>query len=249
MKRQRNEPLREAPSLKRRLARALVAAESAPPHSSPPQLIGLGSVGCIFAPPVPCEGGARIGGEGDVAKLQPLGAALERERAVLDLLERVDPAHAYHFPYRGSCPARQDDADACAAAIREREAEIDEEDGMEAGGTAASGAGGVRSALVVTARGYPLPAALPAPLLFAGLENLRRGLTQMAQLGIRYTDLHRDNVMVGTDGRMRLIDFGDCEIGADPEAARRWHMRILREFVREAFAYEPAAVAWADSLS
>ena len=84
----------------------------------------MGTQGCIDSPPLPCAGGGPDFGATDspfaVSKLQRAGLAAHREREVLERLEAIDPGHAFHMRYLGSCAARPEDARGCWAAQASR---------------------------------------------------------------------------------------------------------------------------------
>jgi hypothetical protein len=89
--------------------------------------------------------------------------------------------------------------------------------------------------LLVTGRGAAGLAALPASALRPALEHLWRGLRRLGENGVVYRDLHAGNVLLGEDGLPRLVDFADCELGADPGRAEERHRAAFARFVEQTF--------------
>ena len=76
------------------------------------------------------------------------------------------------------------------------------------------------------------------------MKQAARGIAAVHEAGLLHRDIKPDNIMVGDDGRVRVMDFGLARVGRAHEPRR------ARPVVRSALAVElTAAVSGEDVLS
>jgi tRNA A-37 threonylcarbamoyl transferase component Bud32 len=90
--------------------------------------------------------------------------------------------------------------------------------------------------------------------LHANIPHLVSSLVEMARAGIAYNDLRAANIIVGSDGRWRFIDFGMARVTSPQSAVASLEdrmddiQRMLYEFIRAYKGYQRSSKETADAL-
>lgn len=171
-------------------------------------LIGRGTSSCVYSPPLPCADETEFP-HSTVSKYAGR-EDVEHEVEIYRVLDKIDPEYRHHFKVHGSCATHHE---------------------LSCPGT-------TDPALLIMDRAQPRRVDESPEDLEANVHHLMRGFRLMADAGIQYNDLHADNVMVGEDGRWKVIDFGEATL-TTPELARQNLETLAVEVQRSIIAHHP----------
>jgi hypothetical protein len=171
-------------------------------------LIGRGTSSCVYSPPLPCADETEFP-HSTVSKYAGR-EDVEHEVEIYRVLDKIDPEYRHHFKVHGSCATHHE---------------------LSCPGT-------TDPALLIMDRAQPRRVDESPEDIEANVRHLMRGFRLMADAGIQYNDLHADNVMVGEDGRWKVIDFGEA-IMTTPELARQNLETLAVEVQRSIIPHHP----------
>lgn len=162
-----------------------------------PSLVAQGAYGCVFDPPLRCEGDAKVGNAA-VGKVFPDPSHAENEARAMEIVRKIDPKGRYTVPMRLRCDVVPTSRirTACSLLARNRDKpRLDQ--------------------LVYPRAGQDLARFVEAHPDFEvldmvdGMANVMEGIRVLAAKGYCHRDMKPSNLMVESRGRkMRITDFG-----------------------------------------
>lgn len=209
--------------------RARLSRPPGPPVPPLPEMIGAGHAGCVFSPPLQCSASA-LGFAGDSTKASKYSTWREvrREAVAYRAVDRADPGFAFHLRTYGTC--RADTLPSCSDDYLRGWAP-DEPRGI----LIMDRAGPSLSQLMLGGGGdEDVDYAANAAHLAAAVEA-------MAREGIVYGDLHAGNLVLGADGLLRIVDFGQVGYATPEEALALLPANLcaVRDVFADVLAHRP----------